>query len=232
MELELDLSDVMNLDGFSGVVPVFPLSSVVLFPGVLLPLHIFEMRYREMLRDVLNGEKIIAMALLKPGWENNYYEKPDIFNIGCMGLIVSTDYLHDGRANIALYGLKRIRLHENNCDLPYRVATAEIKEDTISNGIENCRLQLEQVIAKWNNLIGMEHKDHRLDIDAKMPLEKLTDSLATRIVSNIFERQNLLEELNVSSRAEYLTDYLQTRMRIFNYTSRLGDVIVKTRGLN
>jgi len=229
MELNLDLSDAMNLDGFSGVVPI---SSVVFFPGSLLPLHIFEMRYREMLRDTLNGERIIAMVLLKPGWENNYYEKPDIFNIGCIGRIVSTDYLDDGRANIALYGLKRIQLHENNCDLPYRVATAEIKENIISNGKGNYRLQLEQVIAKWNNLIGMEHKDHRVDIDTKMPLEILTDSLATRIVSNIFERQNLLEELNVSSRAEYLIDYLQTRLKIFSYISDFIDVIVETRSLN
>ena len=62
-----------DADSFSGTIPIFPLPNVVLFPNMLLPLHIFEPRYREMVEDALNGEGLIGMALLKEGWQNDYY---------------------------------------------------------------------------------------------------------------------------------------------------------------
>ncbi len=73
MELpDLDLKDVANLENFSGIVPLFPLSSVVFFPIIFLPLHILELSYREMVLTALNTEKLIGMALLKPGCERDY----------------------------------------------------------------------------------------------------------------------------------------------------------------
>ncbi len=110
MELpELDLNNVANLKNFSGVVPLFPLSSVVFFPNTLLPLHIFEPRYKEMVNAAINNEKIIGMALLKPGWESDYYGNPDVYDIIGMGRIVSSDVFEDGKINIILYGLKRAK---------------------------------------------------------------------------------------------------------------------------
>src|SRR5213078_2405108 len=91
--------------GFSGVVPVFPLPNVILFPGMFLPLHIFEPRYREMTADAIRGERLIAMALLKPGWENHYEGRPPIHPIMGMGKIVEQEALKDGRYNLVLLGL-------------------------------------------------------------------------------------------------------------------------------
>ena len=81
-------------------IPLFPLPNVVLFPTVSLPLHIFEPRYRDMVADALDGDRIIGMALLRPGWEANYEGRPPIYPVGCAGLITHSERLPDGRYNI------------------------------------------------------------------------------------------------------------------------------------
>src|SRR5215204_4472699 len=85
-------------------IPLFPLPNVVLFPRAILPLHIFEERYRQMTKDVLAGDGRIAMALLKPGWEKDYYSRPQIEPVVCVGKIVSWEKLPDGKYNFLLQG--------------------------------------------------------------------------------------------------------------------------------
>ena len=80
------------------VIPLFPLPNVVLFPGVFLPLHIFEERYRAMTRDALAGDRIIGMTLLRPGFEPDYEGRPPIYEVGCAGVISHSDRRSDGRA--------------------------------------------------------------------------------------------------------------------------------------
>ena len=69
------------------VIPLFPLPSTVFYPGTPLPLHIFEPRYRQMTADALEGERKIGMVLLKPDWEAAYFDRPEIFPMGCVGSI-------------------------------------------------------------------------------------------------------------------------------------------------
>lgn len=232
MELDLDINEIINLDNFSGKVPVFPLSNVVLFPNVLLPLHIFEGRYKKMVKDALSGEKIITMSLLKPGWEKQHDENPGIFKVACMGRIVSAEYFEDGRSNIVLYGLKRVELMEIEKDFPYRVANVKIREDMLNGSEELYREHLEDLIGKWNGIMGEEQKDHRIEVNTMLPLDKLTDILATMIISNVFDRQGLLEESYAIKRAENIIDYIQTRLEILKRISNIREGIVKTRNLN
>ncbi|PYV01114.1 MAG: Lon family ATP-dependent protease, partial [Acidobacteria bacterium] len=82
------------------IVPIFPLPNVVLFPKTLLPLHIFEDRYRTMTREVIAGDRRLAMVLLREGWESNYYETPAVHDIACLGNIESYEELEDGKYNI------------------------------------------------------------------------------------------------------------------------------------
>ena len=103
--------------------PVFPLPNVVFFPKTYLPLHIFEPRYRRMVADVTMGGQCIAMALLKEGWEPDYYGNPAIYPALCIGRIVSVQPLPDGRSNILLQGLERCEISEEHLDKPYREAT-------------------------------------------------------------------------------------------------------------
>src|SRR5688500_4055539 len=95
-------------------VPLFPLPGVVLFPRAVLPLHIFEDRYRAMTADALASDKIVAMALLKPGWEKSYYGRPAIEPVVCVGRILSHEKLSDGKYNFLLQGVQRARVIREN----------------------------------------------------------------------------------------------------------------------
>src|SRR5688572_21685506 len=106
-------------------IPVFPLPNVVLFPSVFLPLHIFEPRYRRMVDDALNGDRIVGMVLLRPGWEGNYEGRPPVYPIGCAGVITHAERLPDGRFNIVLRGMEKFRITGEDADRPYRLAHVE-----------------------------------------------------------------------------------------------------------
>src|SRR6187455_301716 len=88
-------------------IPIFPLPNVVLFPNVFLPLHIFEPRYRAMLGDALEGDRIIGMTLLMPGYEADYQGRPD------------------GRSNVVLRGIEKFRILEEDASREYRLARVE-----------------------------------------------------------------------------------------------------------
>jgi Lon protease-like protein len=105
-------------------IPLFPLPGVVLLPGVLLPLHIFEPRYRSMVADALNGEGTIGMAMIQPGWELAG-PTPEIHPVGGAGRIVESEELADGRYNIVLEGEFRYRVLAESPPAPYRVADVE-----------------------------------------------------------------------------------------------------------
>ncbi len=229
---ELDLKDVSNLSSFTGNVPLFPLSTVVFFPNTLLPLHIFEPRYKQMIKDVIDSERIIGMALLKPGWESNYYGNPEVYDVLGMGKIVSSETFQDGRINIVLYGLKRVRIDEILVDNPYRVAKVSIIENMNGTNEETYRRRIEELITNWNFALDEKEKSHRININTKLPLESLTDALATLILSNIYDKQTLLEEPNVQKRAEVLIKELQTRLDIISVTSRRSHEIKEKRNLN
>src|SRR5688572_23309099 len=102
-------------------VPIFPLAGALLFPRTQLPLHIFEPRYRAMVQDALAGEKLIA--IVQP---RDSREPPAVFEIGCLGRIIGSEQLGDGRYNIVLEGMHRIRIaHEADVETPYRQVDAE-----------------------------------------------------------------------------------------------------------
>ena len=107
-------------------VPVFPLPNVVFFPKTYLPLHIFEPRYRRMVADAATGGQCIAMALLKEGWEPEYYGNPAIYPIVCVGRLMSVQALPDGRSNILLQGLERGTVRTEHFEKPYREATIAV----------------------------------------------------------------------------------------------------------
>lgn len=106
-------------------IPLFPLPGVVLLPGTILPLHIFEPRYRAMVTDALDGGRTIGMAMMKPGWERSG-ASPPIFPVGGAGRIVAAEHLPDGRYNIVLEGEFRYRVVEESRPAPYRIANVEL----------------------------------------------------------------------------------------------------------
>ena len=229
---KLQIKEIKNLDNFSGIVPIFPLSTVVFFPNTLLPLHIFEERYRDMLSNALNSERIIAMALLKPGWEENYYGSPEIYEVAGMGRIVSSETFSDGRSNIVLYGLKRIKIVEFIEERPYRTAKIEVLENRKSSDEKNYKDRINNIVSDWNDMLGSKFKEHKLSLNMNLPLENLTDVMASVIFTNIFDKQSFLEETDVDKRAVMLIESMETRLRYAEITSKRKDSIINTRDLN
>jgi Lon protease-like protein len=104
------------------VVPVFPLPNVVLFPGTVVPLHVFEQRYRAMVRDSVERDGIIGIVLLRQGYEKHYAGAPAFHELGTVGRIEQLDPLPDGRFNLNVVGLQRVEFHEVPSTRLYRQA--------------------------------------------------------------------------------------------------------------
>ena len=105
------------------VIPIFPLPKVVLLPGEILPLHIFEPRYVEMVRDAVASHRVIGMVEVMPGFESDLPGSPPVREVGCVGFIASHEELPDGRFLLWLFGLERFRIEEEiNANTQYRQA--------------------------------------------------------------------------------------------------------------
>jgi Lon protease-like protein len=109
---------------------IFPLPNAALFPGALLPLHVFEQRYRDLVADALAGSGALAIAQLEPGFEGDYEGRPPVHEICGAGRIVEHVVREGGRYDILVYGLARVRIR---AELPpaarYRVVRAEVMHD-------------------------------------------------------------------------------------------------------
>ena len=229
---EIDFREITNLDKFSGNVPVFPLSTVVFFPNTLLPLHIFEQRYRDMLKDAQESEKLIAMALLKPGWEKEYFDNPQIFEIIGIGRIVTCETQKDGKSDIVLYGLKRARITDLFDKKSYRRANIELLDNINEENDESLKDKILYSISNWNDMLDDKLKKYKIKINPNLSLAKLTDILASVLITNVFEKQKYLEELNVTKRAEMMLSFLEARLKMIEITSGRQSDIVKKRNLN
>src|SRR5437868_13833149 len=110
-------------------VPVFPLPGVVLFPGAVLPLHVFELRYRTMVRDALSGERVIALALLRPGWEGDYHASPEFFPVACLARFAEVRWLPDDCYDLSVLGLSRVRLGRVVREFSYRAVRVQVLDE-------------------------------------------------------------------------------------------------------
>ena len=190
-------------------IPIFPLPNVVLFPNVFLPLHIFEPRYRAMVKDALASDRIIGMVLLRPGYESNYAGRPPVYPIGCAGLITHSEPLPDGRFNIVLRGLEKFRMTGEEDGQPYRLAQvealAEMVTDDDKTQMHQHRRRLERLLAA-----AMERgTDSKLS--PNVPDEDLVNALAQYLALEPIERQALLECDGVLSRCGALIELLEMR---------------------
>jgi Lon protease-like protein len=106
-------------------VPVFPLPDVVLFPHAPLPLHVFELRYRTLVRDALSGERALAIATLKPGWEHDYQGSPAFHELGCLARFETVEWLPNDCYDLRLVGVERVRFERVVREFPYRACEVE-----------------------------------------------------------------------------------------------------------
>jgi Lon protease-like protein len=186
--------------------PVFPLAGAVLFPRGHLPLHIFEPRYRAMVRDALASDQLIGM--IQPRASD---DPPALFEVGCIGRIVGADELDDGRFNIVLEGLGRFRvLGEAQVDTPYRQVEADRScfddyGEAEPLGLAQ-RAELEQESRRYADALG-----YSVDWDSVTRLddEMLVNAIAQVAPFDVGSKQALLEAADIAERCDLLVQFMQ-----------------------
>ena len=190
-------------------IPVFPLPNVVLFPKTYLPLHIFEPRYRTMISDAVMNGQCIGMALLKDGWETDYYGHPPVFSMGCVGRLASVQTLADGRSNILLQGLERFAIEREWYDKAYREATIAVTIRGTETSLDplvrrrlfamlESYLQSRDDVPTWQELFREEVSD-----------EIVVNTLSAYLECTPLEKQFLLEADSLHQQARRLSDLIE-----------------------
>lgn len=197
-----------RLANFNGLARMFPLPNLVLFPHVVQGLHIFEPRYRQMMTDALAGDKTLAVVLLHPGWEEEYDDKPTIEGVACLGRIVWHEKLADGRFNLRLRGLSRLRLIEEvPVDRQYRVARADLMPDVAPADLHRLaalRRTLAEVVLPRFATDGPARQQLQELFDGDLPLGHVCDVLAYALPLPLELKQTLLAEPHADLRAEIM----------------------------
>src|SRR6185295_14253360 len=193
------------------VVPIFPLPDVTFFPHTLLPLHVFEARYRALVIDALERDRRLAVVKLKPGYEATYTGKPEVHPVAGLGEIVSCERLATGRYNILLRGESRVRVEQElPSDTLYRLVRARRLADaepagdvapTLARIRASCKTLLE-ALARPSDLL-----DTAL-ADGQAP-GVIADRVAAAVLPDAVTRQRLLETLDVATRVTTVADALE-----------------------
>lgn len=210
----MSLDDLAALpESFTGVARLFPLPNLVMFPHALQPLHVFEPRYVAMLEDALSSDQLLAMALLKPGWEADYEGRPALCRTACLGRIVSHTRLEDGRYNLLLLGLRRVSIvRELPAELAYRQAEVAVLDDLYPSQKESHRARTQRALLRefQRCLRRSLAKDEPLEqlLSRQLPLGVLTDIVGFTVKFELAFKQQLLSEWNVDTRAKMLLDRL------------------------
>ena len=194
------------------IVPIFPLPTVVFFPETYLPLHIFEPRYREMVHEASAQGHCIGMALLKEGWEDQYNEAPPIHPIGCVGRIISSHALADGRLNIVLQGLLRCTFEEQEVSTPYR--QAQIRPHAQDGGPSldtETRINLEHITQEYLTW-KKAHELCQVIASGKLTDSILVHNLSAGLDLSPVEKQFLLESGHLIQQARRLIDLIRFKL--------------------
>jgi len=195
-------SDADLLRSLEGI-PLFPLPEVVLFPHALLPLHIFEERYRAMTRDLLSGFRFLIIGSIAPGQADR--EKPDVLPIAGVGEVVRADELPDGRFNMVVHGRARVRIdRELESDRPYRLVAASLLPDlpvADARELTDAHQSLRALVERLADAVpGGEHL--RQMFAAQEGPAEMVDALAAALIVDPALRQRLLETRDVAKRIE------------------------------
>ena len=187
--------------------PIFPLPDLTFFPRTMLPLHIFEARYRAMVTDCLARDKRLAVVGLKPGYETTYDGKPPVYEVTGVGRIVQWERLATGRYNLLLRGERRARIdRELPADTLYRMVAATPLEETGGEGpavqalAGRVKARCRQILAA----VGRSGAELQQTLEALSDPAELGDQVASALVPTPATRQALLEELHVERRLERL----------------------------
>ncbi|MBL8922101.1 MAG: LON peptidase substrate-binding domain-containing protein [Myxococcaceae bacterium] len=186
---------------------VFPLPSAVLLPGGIMPLHIFEPRYKAMLKDAIDSDGVFAMAQVVPGQERELAGRPDLDPMLCVGVVSVHEHLEDGRSNLVLTGVCRARIvKELAQQKPYREVEAEVLPDAPYDGEEESTLQaaLFELMARVPNEVGQRIAQ----VTTGAHGGALADLVVGSLIADPERRFEVLSQLDVPARLSAVTEDL------------------------
>jgi Lon protease-like protein len=198
-------------------VPVFPLPRVVLFPHTVVPLHVFELRYRTMVREALSAERVIALAQLKPGYEQDYYGSPPIYDVGCLARFEEVEWLPNDCYDIKVRGISRVRFLRFMRDFPYRSALLEMRpqapyaEDDPLVQIEKRALAVAcgRWMAEAARVAGEKPPDAPSDA---LRYEALVNAACMLLGRAVEEQRSLFEMDSVVERGRRIRELMEARL--------------------
>ncbi len=190
--------------------PVMPLPGAVFFPHALLPLYIFEPRYRKMLDHALHHHRMFCVTLIKPSCPE-WHAPEDFFHLATVGLIRACVARGDGTSNLILQGLQRVRFASFKQESPFPIANIDVIESRGATTVET-----EALGAKVLELYAsLKHDGRQLPgkVDRYLAelrdLEMLADLMASTFVNDPLRRQRVLEERSLNQRLRFLITYLR-----------------------
>jgi uncharacterized protein len=210
------------------IAPIFPLPNVVLFPQTVIPLHIFEERYRTMTRDALASDRMIVTALLCEGWENEYEKSPAVHDVACLSKIETYEELEDGKYNLVLSGVQRVRVIREIPHSPYRLAEVENLKyaacDEQSAEVIGRRNRMAGLFARFTELATSSSKSHATDLVSLYSFETLVNTVAATLNLPAQEKQGLLEIDDLTQRCDILVPVLQQQLEILILVRRFEHI--------
>src|ERR1051326_5765248 len=191
-------------------IPVMPLPATVLFPHALLPLYIFEPRYREMLEHALGQHRMFSVTLIKPSCPE-WREPEDFFHLAAVGLIRACVERGDGTSNLILQGLQRVRFTGFKQEEPFPIAKIDVVQSRDETTVKTEALA-EKVLELYSQL-----KNNGRRLPAKVDrylsqlsdVEMLADLVASTFVTDPLRRQHVLEETSLNERLRLVITYLR-----------------------
>jgi len=193
---------------FPNTISIFPLSNAIFFPNTVLPLNIFEPRYKKMTEDALSNDKLIGMVQTK-NYKNTI--KPEVFNVGCLGKIEAHSKTPDGRYLINLTGLIRFKiLDELETDLPYRkfkVSYEDYLEDLEKIKFSD-KINVIDLIDKTRKFFKIHQLSTDWKIVEKVEPNQLVNSLSMICPFSVSEKQTLLEAKNLIERTNLINQII------------------------
>jgi len=199
----------------SSILRIFPLAEVVLFPGTLLPLHIFEPRYRAMLADALNDDRTIGMVLLRAGARSEApatgEARPSVYPVGCAGRVIEHELLPDGRSIIVLQGVTKFRIKsELDVETPYRSVAVQALYEAPAPA-DQMRIWREDLRTRMSTYLTARSvaESERIDgIFDKLEIERIVNYLCAALPLEVVEKQSLLECATVEQRYRRLCEVI------------------------
>jgi ATP-dependent Lon protease len=212
MKHDADVDSLGELEGALGNVPVFPLPNAVLFPGALLPLHVFEPRYRVMLAHCLATHRALVVARVADERDRDDAGRPRFALVAGLGFIVEHKALPDGRSNILLQGRARVALEELPSGDPFRRVRATVLPDVHTKVRDADRTAL---VAAASAFAGELHK--HADFSFSLPKDAdegaIADLCAQHLLFDPATRQAVLEEADIAARVRKVTAELAMQQR-------------------